>query len=506
MKNRNDNLYAQIEARFPADRNRTFIESENGHTLSYAVLEDRAGRMAAAMDSLGLTPGDRVAVQVAKSPDSVFLYLACLKGGFIYLPLNTAYARGELMYFIGNATPALIVCDPAREAEIRALAPQGTHILTLDQSGGGSLAEAAWQARARSGIEPVAPDDTAALVYTSGTTGQPKGAMLTHRNLAFHARTLHRLWGFESGDVLLHALPIYHTHGLFIAINCVLWNGTGMIFLPRFDARKVIECMPRATVMMGVPTFYTRLLDEPDFGPDACGAMRLFISGSAPLLESTFADFQARTGHTLLERYGMTEAGIITTNPLDGERVATTVGFALPGVDIRIAREDGSPVEPGETGVLEVRGEDLFAGYWGAPEKTQAEFRDGYFSTGDFARTDADGRVTITCRAKDLIISGGLNVYPREVEREIDALDGVDECAVIGLPHRDLGEAVTAIVRRRADAPEIGPADILAGLEGRLAPFKHPKQILFIANLPRNAMGKVLKYQLREQFRGEYSG
>jgi len=503
-----DNLYALFEARFPAERGTTFIETPDGGHYSYGNLEALSGRMARLLAELGVVKGDRVAVQVEKSPEAIFLYLACLRVGAIYLPLNTAYQAAEVAYFLGDAEPKAVVCQPEREGEIRAIADKAgvTALLTLGADGGGTLTERSRDRDPDAGCVAAEADDLAAILYTSGTTGRSKGAMMSHRNLGANALTLHRLWGFRPDDRLLHVLPIFHTHGLFVATNCVLLNGTGMMFLPRFDTAEVIRLLPRATVMMGVPTFYTRLLADPDFGPEACHNMRLFISGSAPLLSETFEAFRERSGHTILERYGMTETGMNCSNPLDGVRMAGTVGPPLPDVEVRVADEDGRLLAPGEVGVLEVNGPNVFKGYWRQPEKTTAEFRpDGFFITGDVARIDERGYIHIVGRAKDLIISGGFNVYPKEVELLVDAIEGIGESAVIGLPHPDFGEAVTIVATRAAGVEALTAEQVIAQLKGQLANFKLPKRVFFVDALPRNAMGKVQKNLLREEFKDSFS-
>jgi malonyl-CoA/methylmalonyl-CoA synthetase len=499
----NENLYALLQQRFPTDRSRPVIEKADGTLISYAEMEETSARMAALLVSLGLEKGDRVAVQVEKSPENMFLYLATLRAGGVYLPLNTAYQKGEIAYFLGDAEPKVMVCRPENEATVRQIANEtGTpHVLTLDPDGDGSLTEGARDQKPLYEVTDCEPDDLAAICYTSGTTGRSKGAMITHRNLSSNAFALHEIWGFEPGDVLLHALPIFHVHGLFVAINTSLANGSKMFFLPKFDAVEVVGLLPRATVMMGVPTFYVRLLQHPEFGPEVCRNMRLFVSGSAPLLEETFEDFQTKTGHTILERYGMTEAGMITSNPYDGQRIAGTVGYPLPGVEVRVCDEDGKELPTGEIGVLEVRGPNVFKGYWRMPEKTAEEFRDdGFFITGDVAKLDEDGRVSIVGRAKDLIISGGYNVYPKEIELVIDALPGVGESAVFGVPHPDFGEAVTAAVTRDPKGGNATEEAIVYSVKGELANFKVPKRVFFVDELPRNAMGKVQKNQLRDRY------
>jgi malonyl-CoA/methylmalonyl-CoA synthetase len=506
MTESNDNLYALFESRFPADRSRTFIEVPGGRAWSYGDLEAESGRIANRLRALGVVPGDRVAVQVEKSPEALFLYLACLRAGAIYLPLNTAYKAGEIGYFLGDAEPRVFVCDPAQEAEARSIAKKAgvAQVETLGADGKGSLSDGAAGEAAQCETARAATDDIAAILYTSGTTGRSKGAMLSHGNLASNALVLHESWGFEPADVLLHALPIYHTHGLFVATNTVLLNGSAMIFLAKFDPRQVMDLLPRATVFMGVPTLFVRLLEQTDFGAETCRSMRLFVAGSAPLLPQTFDEFRARTGHAVLERYGMTEAGMITSNPLRGERIAGKVGPPLPSVEARVADPDGKVLGTGEVGILEIRGPNVFKGYWRMPEKTAEEFRpDGYFITGDMAVIDEAGYVAIVGRSKDLVISGGFNVYPKEVELAIDALPGVVESAVIGLPHKDIGEGVTAVVKAEAGAA-LDEAGIIAAIRDELAVFKVPKRVFFVDELPRNAMGKVQKNALRERYAGTY--
>lgn len=498
-----DDLYSLIRSRAPA-LDTLFLETPEGRSLTYGELFDAAGRFANVLASLGVTPGDRVAVQVEKSPEVIALYLGCLRAGAVYLPLNTAYTAGELGYFFADAEPALIVCAPERMDEARALAPTGARVESLGVDGAtGSLIDRV--ARASPSFDNVSrrAEDLCAILYTSGTTGRSKGAMISHRNLASNALTLVDLWRMGPNDRLIHALPIYHTHGLFVAVNTVLLAGARMLYLPKFDTDQAIDAFAASTLIMGVPTFYTRLLDSPRLTPAACANMRLFISGSAPLLAETHAGFEARTGHRVLERYGMTETNMITSNPYDGDRRAGTVGFPLPEVSVRIAEaETGALKGVGEIGVIEVKGPNVFGGYWRMPEKTAQEFRaDGYFITGDLGVIDADGYVSIVGRAKDLIISGGLNIYPKEVEEEIDALEGVVESAVIGVPHPDFGEAVVAVVAR-AKGSSLDEAAVLAALAGRLARFKQPKRVVFVADLPRNAMGKVQKAELRREYAG----
>jgi len=502
------NLYLALADGFPADRTTTALDVPGNGLTSFAALEDASARIAALLLDLGVKPGDRVMAQVEKSPQAVFLYLACLRAGAIYLPLNTAYREAELDYFMGDAEPSVIVCEPARAETIGALAARhgAPHVLTLGGTGNGTLIERSRGFEPSSKIVEVGADDIAAICYTSGTTGRSKGAMLSHGNLESNARTLHKLWGFVPGDVLLHALPIFHVHGLFVALHCALLNGSTVIFLPRFDADEMVRRMPDATVMMGVPTFYVRLLAHKDFTRDICHRMRLFIAGSAPLLAETFAEFEARTGHRVLERYGMTEAGMVTSNPYEGERRPGAVGPALPGVQVRIADAEGKILAPGEVGVLEFKGPNVFKGYWRMPEKTAEEFRgDGFFVSGDLATLDEDGYVTIVGRAKDLIISGGFNVYPKEVEGFIDELEGVGESAVIGLSHPDFGEAVTAVVTPADQAAKPDEAVIIGTLKGRVAGFKVPKRVFVVDALPRNAMGKVQKNLLRDRYAETFS-
>jgi malonyl-CoA/methylmalonyl-CoA synthetase len=443
-----------------------------------------------------------VAVQVEKSPGALFFYLGCLRAGLTYLPLNTAYRDLEVEYFLEDARPGLVVCAPERLAAVRRLADtqRVPHVRTLDAAGEGSVHKEARALEPRYPVEDVSANDVAVILYTSGTTGRPKGAMITHRNLAANALALHKAWGWRPGDVLLHALPIFHIHGLFVACHGALLNASKMLFHPKFDAAAVLRALPQATVFMGVPTYYTRLLADPAFGKEACRNMRLFTCGSAPLLPQTFHEFHERTGHTILERYGMTETGMNTSNPLDGPRLPGTVGPALPGVAVRIVDNAGHDVAPGEAGELLVKGDNVFKGYWRMPEKTADEFTaDGYFHTGDLARMDANGYVSIVGRAKDLIISGGFNVYPKEIESYIDKLPGVAESAVVGVPHPDFGEAVVAVVVRTAGDTAVNEAGVIAALKDRIAGFKVPKRVFLVNELPRNTMGKVQKNLLREQ-------
>lgn len=482
------------------------IETGDGACWTWNDLLARSAAYGNALVAAGMQPGDRVAVQVEKSVEVLFLYLGCVRAGGVYLPLNTAYTLNELGYFIGDAEPSVIVCAPAAFEGVRKIAGNAK-VLTLDEAGRGTLRDAADAAPAELETVPRAADDLAAILYTSGTTGRSKGAMLTHRNLASNATTLRDTWRFTQDDVLLHALPIYHTHGLFVATNTLLVAGGRMLLLPRFDPNEIFRLMPRATAMMGVPTFYTRLLADPRLGRESTAGMRVFISGSAPLLAETHASFQERTGHAILERYGMTETSMNSSNPYEGERRAGTVGFPLPGTEIRITEPGTTNVLPaGEIGMIEVRGPNVFKGYWRNPEKTAEELRDdGFFITGDLGVIDDRGYLSIVGRGKDLVISGGLNVYPKEVEGEIDLLPGVAESAIIGVPHPDLGEGVTAVVVLKPGAG-LTEAQVHAALKERLAGFKLPKRVIFVADLPRNTMAKVQKNVLRQTYKGLYGG
>ena len=497
------NLYELLRSRFPSGSEATAVETPAGEGWTYAELDAESARLANALASAGAEPGDRVAVQVEKSPQALFLYLACLRAGCVYLPLNPAYPAPELEYFFGDARPVIVVGTGRTEAMLRELAArQGVRdVVTLDVGGGGSLPAAARDASARFETVPRRGDDLAAILYTSGTTGRAKGAMLTHSNLASNAETLHRAWGWREGDVLLHALPLFHTHGLFVACHCALLNGSPMILLPKFDVDTVKAELPRASVFMGVPTFYSRLLADPEFGAAQCRSVRLFISGSAPLLPQTWHEFHERTGHTILERYGMTECGMSTSNPLHGVRKPGTVGPPLSGVTLRVVDAEGQSQPPGQIGAIEFKGPNVFVGYWRQPEKTAQEFTpDGFFRSGDLGLIDEDGYVVIVGRDKDLIISGGFNVYPKEVERCIDEIEGVVESAVIGLPDADFGERVTAVVVPRTGVDHPTAEQIIARLKSELASYKVPKDVIFVDEIPRNAMGKVQKNELRELY------
>ncbi len=485
----------------PLDRHRPLLTTHDGTTFSYADAWRESARIANFLTASGLKPGDRVTVQAPKSPQAVWLYLACLRAGFIYHPLNDAYQRAELEFFINDAGPRIIVCDPAGEETFANLiTTPDCRLLTMDAAGEGSLADSTTGIETKFDTLDCPADTTAVLLYSSGTTGIPKGAQLTHGNLVANTHTLINAWGFSNDDVLLHALPIYHAHGLFVGLGCTLMSGCAMTFLPKFDVQPVVRCLPGATVMMGIPTFYSRLLGEANFDRDTCRSTRLFISGSAPLPVETHQRFHARTGHAILERYGMTETSMLSSNPLDGERRPGTVGPALPGVSIRIVDAAGQPVGSGAIGEIQVKGPNVFKGYWRLAEKTAADFTtDGFFRSGDLGSVGADEYLTIIGRSKDMIISGGLNVYPREVEQVINTLDGVIESAVIGVPHADFGEGVIAVVVVKPGL-EFAEQDLIARLRKRLAHFKNPQRLIFVPQLPRNTMGKVQKKALRQQY------
>jgi len=492
-----DTLVRLFRERRP-DPSTLLLRTPAGERVTYGGADEGSARLAHALAGAGVQPGDRVAVQVEKSPFAVFLYLACIRSGAVLLPVNPAYTDAEVDHLVADAEPRLLVRDPSRATAVR-----GTPVLTADGRGRGTLAAAAdGQPPQFDDVDP-SPEDLAAILYTSGTTGLPKGAMLSHRNLASNAVALHRAWGFRQDDVLLHALPVFHTHGLFVATNCVLANGTGMIFLARFDVDAVLAHLPAVTVFMGVPTYYTRLLADPRLGPDTCRNMRLFVSGSAPMLPGTHEEFRVRTGHTILERYGMTETSMITSNPLDGPRRPGTVGPPLPGVSVRLAPDTAGGAEG--IGLVEVRGANVFSGYWRRPELSDTEFTaDGWFRTGDMGSLDEDGYLAIVGRSTDLIISGGLNVYPKEVEGVLDEQDGVLESAVVGVPDADLGEAVVAVVVRRP-GHTVDETSVRAAARARLAGFKVPRRVHVVDALPRNTMGKVEKAKLRSLHAGNGS-
>ncbi len=508
------NLFDALREAFPPDLDAIAIETDNGLCYSWRDLDRATAMMANLLQGLDLPPASRIAVQVDKSVEAAMLYLATLRAGHVFLPLNTAYQSAEMEYFIGNAEPAVVVCSRRNFGWVSQLAfKAGTgHVFTLDDDRTGSLLERAGACSDRHATVARRGDDLAAILYTSGTTGRSKGAMLSHANLLSNALVLRDAWGWrtpaDGGDVLIHSLPIFHVHGLFVALHGALINGSPLLWQSRFDPAWVVANLPRATVFMGVPTMYVRLLADPGLNPQQCRAMRLFISGSAPLLLDTFAQWQQRTGHTILERYGMSETIMLTSNPYDpaqGERRGGTVGFPLPGVALRVCDDAGQPVTAGEVGGIQVMGPNVFGGYWRMPEKTREEFTaDGFFKTGDVGRIDADGYVTIVGRSKDLIISGGYNVYPAEVEAFINDMAGVAESAVVGVPHPDFGEVGVAVVTARPGATLDGAA-MLAELKGRLANFKVPKRCFVVDDLPRNAMGKVQKNLLREQHKGLFA-
>lgn len=502
----NANLFSRLFDGL-ADPKRLAIETQDGAHISYGDLIARAGQMANVLVARGVKPGDRVAVQVEKSVANIVLYLGTVRAGAVYLPLNTAYTLNELDYFIGDAEPSLVVCDPAKAEGLAPIAAKvKAKVETLGPDGKGSLTDAAEKASSAFATVLRANDDLAAILYTSGTTGRSKGAMLSHDNLASNSLSLVGYWRFTDKDVLIHALPIYHTHGLFVATNVTLFARASMIFLPKLDPDLIIKLMARATVLMGVPTFYTRLLQNPALSKETTKHMRLFISGSAPLLAETHREWSARTGHAVLERYGMTETNMNTSNPYDGERVPGAVGFPLPGVSVRVTEpETGKELPREEIGMIEVKGPNVFKGYWRMPDKTKSEFRpDGFFITGDLGKIDARGYVHILGRGKDLVISGGFNVYPKEIESEIDAMPGVIESAVIGVPHADFGEGVTAVLVCNKGA-DITEGAVLKALDGRLAKFKMPKRVFVVDELPRNTMGKVQKNVLRDTYKDIYA-
>lgn len=504
--NKQNNIYSVFQQRFPQNAGAIFIETADGLQYSYAYLEQETARIAHFLTSQGAQKGDRVAVQVEKSPHVLFLYLACLRAGLIYLPLNTAYTKSELNYFLGNAEPTVVICKSAAEELFSSFKNETLkHVFTLDPNEQGSLIEQSRNTPAEFETVACAADDIAVILYTSGTTGRPKGAMISHGNLAANGLALQKAWNWQQSDVLLHALPIFHIHGLFVACHNVLLGGSKMLFLEKFDSHSIIQLLPKATVFMGVPTFYTRLLDDENFTQDVCRNMRLFISGSAPLLEQTFEDFQKRSGHTILERYGMTETGMNTSNPVTGDRIAGTVGLPLPGVEARIVDENNKIINDGSVGVLQVKGDNVFKGYWRMPEKTAEEFTaDHFFITGDIAKYNEQGYISIVGRNKDMVITGGYNVYPKEVELLLDENEGVKESAIIGLAHKDFGEAVTAIVVPNDINHPPDETELKNRLKQELASFKTPKKIIFIEQLPRNTMGKVQKNILRETYKNLY--
>ena len=504
------NLYTHFHNAFANHLAEVAIETDDARRWTFGDLHAQSAQMANWLQSLGLKPGDRVMVQVEKSVPALIFYLACLRAGVVYVPLNTAYQSAELAYFMENAEPSVFIADPAKAESLRELAARigVPHLVTLGADGQGSLVEATQNLSTEQATYAASATDLAAILYTSGTTGRSKGAQLTHHNLASNALTLHKLWGWQPGDVLVHALPIFHVHGLFVACHCALLNASKMLWMGKFKPQQMLAWLPQATVFMGVPTLYVRLLQEPGLTPESCAHMRLFISGSAPLLTETFKEWQERTGHTILERYGMSETTMLTSNPYraeDGPRLGGTVGRPLPGVELRCMGEDSKPCASGDIGGIEVRGPNVFPGYWRMPEANAKEFTaDGWFKTGDVGRIDADGYVTIVGRSKDLIITGGYNVYPAEVEGYINDLPGVDESAVIGCPHPDFGEGVVAVVVPQAGAT-LDAAALTAAIKSQIAAFKVPKQLFIVDELPRNVMGKVQKKALRETYAKVFS-
>ena len=509
------NLFSALRAAFPADLSGVAVETDEGLHYSWADLERASAMMANLFQSLDLPEGSRVAVQVEKSVEAMVLYLATLRAGLVFLPLNTAYQSAEIAYFIGNAEPAVVVCSTAHFGWVSKIAfTAGTrHVFTLNDDRTGSLLQRAAQHSDQHTPVLRKADDLAAILYTSGTTGRSKGAMLTHGNMLSNARTLKDYWGWKKGDVLIHALPIFHVHGLFVALHGALINGSKMIWMAKFEPQRAIAHMAKATVFMGVPTLYVRMLAEPSLSLAAVKNMRLFIAGSAPLLIETFTEWQTRTGHTILERYGMSETAMLTSNPYgpdprydqQSERRGATVGFPLPGVSLRVRGDAPQDLGAGEIGAIEVKGPNVFKGYWRMPEKTAEEFTpDGYFKTGDVGKVDERGYVSIVGRSKDLIISGGYNVYPAEIEGYINDMAGVAESAVVGVPHPDFGEVGVAVVIAKPGA-QLKPEAIVAELKAKLANFKIPKRCFVLPELPRNTMGKVQKNLLRDQYKGLWS-
>ena len=501
------NLYSHFHGQFIKHADDELLCTGQDRSYRYSDIDKRSAQLARFLTDLGASPGDRISVQVEKSPETLCLYLACLRAGLVFQPLNMGYKSGELEYFLGNAEPTVVICDALNEDTIRPIANAAgiEHLLTLNADGGGTLSDSANQLPAEFATLHRDKDDLAALLYSSGTTGVPKGIMLTHRNLLRNTEALVEAWGFTEADRLLHALPIFHVHGLFVAIGCALLSGGSMRWLPAYDAKQVIKFLPECTVLMGVPTYYTRLLAEDAFTAKVAENIRLFVSGSAPLQEETFVEFEERTGQQILERYGMTETNMNTSNPLHGQRKPGTVGPPLPGVEVRVCGDDGNVLKMGAIGNLQVRGANVFAGYWKMPDKTAQDFTsDGYFNTGDKGQIDKDGYVSIVGRTKDVVITGGLNVYPKEVELFIDDLPGVKESAVIGVVHADFGEAVVAAVVL-VEGGKLSESDIINTAKEQLANFKVPKRVVFIDELPRNSMAKVQKSVLRETYKDLFS-
>ena len=498
------NLFSNFQENFPDDLESQFLVTSKGRQVSYLELNDASARIANYLLELGASPGERVTVQVEKSVESIFLYLACLRSGLVYHPLNTAYKSSELSFFIENAEPTIVICSTEAVDTYRSIvSKEGIKaFLTLDSDGSGTLMQEAARFSSNCETRQSKGSETAALLYSSGTTGQPKGIVLSHDNLLKNGETLVNTWAFSSSDQLLHMLPIYHVHGLFVGLNTILLSGASMVWCEGFNAEEAIENLPNCTVMMGVPTYYTRLLSNSKLKKECCSNMRLFISGSAPLLKETFVNFQDKTGHTILERYGMTETGMNTSNPLDGERRAGTVGLPLSGVTVRVVDGSGEEMTTNETGDIQIKGPNVFSGYWRMPDKSAEDFtEDGFFNTGDKGSIDSDGYLSIVGREKDMIITGGLNVYPREIELIIDEIHGVKESAVVGVADLDFGEAVIAVIV--SDGSILDEEKIISLCKAQLANFKIPKRIYFIKDLPRNAMGKIQKNLLRERFKIE---
>ena len=493
----NDNFYALLQPRLITAGNKAFVVNPGAATITYLEADALSARLANLFADRGLKPGDRILTRSGKSAMALMVYLACLRSGIIYVPVNPSCTADELDYFLGDTNPGLFIGDMDTCAMVSK--KYGMNTLSLDDDGQGSLVTEADAMPSEHSVAGNAAGDIAVLIYTSGTTGVPKGAMLSHGNLWSNAQTLYECWGWSKEDVLLHCLPIFHVHGLFVATHLALLGTSTMVFLPRFDTAEVLAHLPEVTVFMGVPTYYTRLLAEPVFGQACCQSMRLFVSGSAPLLSETFREFEQRTGHTILERYGMSETGMLVSNPLSGERLAGTVGYPLPGVQTRVRDENGQPVANDEIGVLQVKGPNVFSGYWNKPQLNDSEFQDGYFITGDLVEVAEDGRIAIVGRNKDMIISGGLNVYPKEIENVLDRLPGVKESAVFGVSHPDFGEGVVAAI-----VPESGAAPdheaLLKACREHLAGYKTPKHLVEVDALPRNTMGKVQKNRLRDQY------
>ena len=510
MSQKNANLFAALRAAFPKNLDAVAFEADHGLNYAWRDVERASAMLANLLESLGLPQGSRIAVQVEKSVEAVMLYLATLRAGFVFLPLNTAYQSAEIEYFVANAEPAVVVCASKNFGWVSKIAfKAGTqHVFTLDDDRSGSLLERAAHCSDQHRVVQRSADDLAAILYTSGTTGRSKGAMLSHGNLLSNATVLKDYWGWQPGDVLMHVLPIFHVHGLFVALHGALLNGSKIIWMAKFDPKRVLEKMPEASVFMGVPTLYVRLLMDSGLNKAVARNMRLFVAGSAPLLMETFTDWQQKTGHTILERYGMSETVMLTSNPYhaaQGVRRGGTVGFALPGVSLRVQDDAGQPLSVGEIGDIQVKGPGVFSGYWRMPEKTKEEFTtDGYFKTGDVGKIDALGYVTIVGRSKDLLISGGYNVYPAEIEGYINELPGVAESALVGVPHPDFGEVGVAIVAVKP-GHDLDAELVISSLKSKLANFKIPKKCYVVADLPRNAMGKVQKNVLRDRYQSLFA-